>query len=72
MSKLKPTTNPEEEVIETKGVEENPVQHSKDFEKIKKYYEDGFWTKKMVKNAVVKGKITAEEYEEIVGEPYPN
>ena len=65
MSKLKPTTEgTTEEVIE------KVVQHSKDFEKIKKYYEYKFWTKKMVKNAVVKGKITSEEYEEITGEPY--
>ena len=65
MSKLKPTTEgATDEVIE------EVVQHSKDFEKIKKYYEDKFWTKKMVKNAVVKGKITPEEYEEITGEPY--
>lgn len=40
------------------------------FTKIKKWYEDGLWTKAMVKNAVVKGKITPAEYEEIVGEPY--
>lgn len=69
MSKLKPTTEgATDEVIEE--VIEEVVQHSKDFEKIKKYYEDKFWTKKMVKNAVVKGKITPEEYEEITGEPY--
>lgn len=65
MSKLKPTTE-----VATEEVIEEVVQHSKDFEKIKKYYEDKFWTKKMVKNAVVKGKITPEEYEEITGEPY--
>ena len=40
------------------------------FEKIKKWYEQGLWTKTMVRNAVRKGKITAEQYEEIVGEPY--
>lgn len=40
------------------------------FAKIKKWYEDGLWTKAMVANAVVKGKITAEQYEIIVGEPY--
>ncbi|MBR6859855.1 MAG: XkdX family protein [Acidaminococcaceae bacterium] len=40
------------------------------FEKIKKWYEEGLWTKAMVRNAVRKGKITAEQYEEIVGEPY--
>jgi uncharacterized XkdX family phage protein len=40
------------------------------FEKIKRGYEEGLWTKAMVRNAVKKGKITAEQYEEIVGEPY--
>ena len=40
------------------------------FEKIKKWYDEGLWTKAMVRNAVRKGKITAEQYEEIVGEPY--
>lgn len=40
------------------------------FEKIKRWYEQGLWTKTMVHNAVVKGKITAEQYEEITGEPF--
>ena len=40
------------------------------FEKVKKYYDSGLWNKTMVKNAVIKGWITADEYEEIVGEPY--
>lgn len=69
MSKLRPA-NTEEEILET--LEEEEVVHSKDFEKIKRYYDNRFWTKKMVKNAVVKGKITAEEYEEITGDPYVN
>lgn len=38
-------------------------------DKIKRYYEAGSWNKKMVLNAVSKGKITAREYESIVGEP---
>ena len=42
------------------------------FKKIKKYYEKGLWTKTMVAQAVVKGVITPEQYEEIVGEPYPS
>ena len=46
------------------------MQHSKDFEHVKGLYDDGLWSKKFVKNAVVKGKITADEYAEIVGEPY--
>ena len=41
------------------------------FEIIKKNYERGLWTKQMVAIAVKKGVITVEQYEEIVGEPYP-
>ena len=50
--------------------------HSKNFDKVKKYYNtfksDGtrMWTEDMVKNAVVKGWVTSVEYEEIVGEHY--
>ena len=40
------------------------------FEKIKKWYESGMWTKKMVRNAVIKGKITDDEYTKITGEEY--
>ena len=40
------------------------------FNKIKRWYEEGIWTKAMVRNAVIKGKITAEQYEEITGEPF--
>lgn len=36
------------------------------FEKVKEYYESGYWTKAMVANAVVKGWITQEEYEQII------
>ena len=39
---------------------------SKMFNKIKTYYEKGFWTKKMVGDAVGKKKITEEEYREFV------
>ena len=37
------------------------------YEKIKKWYEQGLWTEEMVKNAVKKGVITAEEAAEILG-----
>ena len=37
-------------------------------EKIKKWYEQGLWTAEMVRNAVIKDKLTEEEYREIVGE----
>ena len=40
------------------------------YEKIKGWYESGWWTKSMVKNAVVKEKITADEYKDITGEYY--
>lgn len=37
---------------------------------VKKYYDEGSWKKKAVKNAVKKGWITAEEYALITGEEY--
>ena len=43
---------------------------SKKFAKVKKYYDEGLWSKRQVHDAVVKGWITAEEYEIIVGESY--
>ena len=46
------------------------VEHSPKFELVKGYYDSGMWKKKAVKNAVVKGWITAAEYEEIIGEAY--
>lgn len=45
-------------------------EHSEKFELVKEYYEAGIWKKKAVKNAVKKGWITADEYEEITGEVY--
>ena len=43
---------------------------SKNYKKIKKYYDMGLHTDVMVANFVVKGQITAEEYELITGNPY--
>lgn len=43
------------------------MEHSPKYEKVKEYYDNGFWTKKMVKNAVKKKWITEEEYIEITG-----
>ncbi len=43
---------------------------SKKFEKVKRYYDDGLWSMKKVRNAVVMGWITEEEFLEITGEPY--
>ena len=40
------------------------------YDKIKYYYEHECWTEKMVRNAVIKGVITEEEYTEITGLEY--
>lgn len=42
---------------------------SKNFEKVKGYYERGMWSIERVRAAVGKW-ITAEEYEQITGEAY--
>ena len=36
------------------------------FEKIKKWYKQGLWTRNMVNNAVSKGILTEEQVEEIL------
>ncbi len=46
------------------------MEHSPKFELVKRYYDEGRWSKKAVHNAVGKGWITADEYEEITGEIY--
>lgn len=43
--------------------------HSKKFYQIKEWYDNGYWSKKRVYDAVGR-LITAAEYEEIVHEPY--
>lgn len=40
------------------------------FETIKKNYDRKLWSKAMVKTAVKKGVITADQYKEITGEEY--
>lgn len=45
---------------------------SKHFKKVKGYYDSGLWSIERVRNAVVKGWITAEEYKDITGEVYEN
>ena len=52
-----------------KGQGQTP-EHSPKFELVKGYYDSGLWKKKAVRNAVTKGWITADEYEEITGEAY--
>jgi len=44
--------------------------HSAYFEKAKEKYESGAWTKAMLRVLVEKGKLTENEYLEIVGEAY--
>lgn len=43
---------------------------SKNFNKVKRHFVKHHWTKKEVYDAVDARWITADEYEEIVGEPY--
>lgn len=40
------------------------------WERIKIYYETGLWDIERVKNAVIKGKITEAQFEEITGQNY--
>lgn len=42
---------------------------SKNYEKVKRYYDSGLWSKQRVYNAVGKW-ITEDEYEMITGEKY--
>jgi hypothetical protein len=46
------------------------MEHSPKYDKVKAYYDKGLWTINMVRNAVIKGWITEEEFTEITGEPY--
>lgn len=43
---------------------------SKMFEKIKRYYDTGLWSKSRVRNMALKSVITSEEYELITGEQF--
>lgn len=43
---------------------------SKNYNKVKSYYDRGLWSIERVREAVVKGWITPEEYELITGQPY--
>ena len=40
------------------------------FEAVKKYFDLGMWSEQKVKNAVIKGWITAEEFKTITGKTY--
>ena len=43
---------------------------SKMYDKIKSYYDSGLWSEVRVRNMVVKGIITEEEYKTIIGKEY--
>lgn len=45
---------------------------SKYFENIKSYYDKGYWSIRQVYDAVVKERITAEEYKIITGYDFDN
>ena len=40
------------------------------YEKIKRWYEMGVWNESRVRDAVAKGKITAEQFKAITGKTY--
>ncbi|NFI01341.1 XkdX family protein [Clostridium botulinum] len=40
------------------------------YKKITEYYTEWYWVKEMVQVAVQRGKISKEQYKEIVGEEY--
>lgn len=45
-------------------------EHSPKYDMVKGFYDDSRWSIERVRNAVVKGWITEEEFYEITGEPY--
>jgi hypothetical protein len=50
------------------------MEHSRNYQKVKDYYDKGYWNKQKVRNAVTNPTstpwITPEEYQEITGETY--
>lgn len=50
------------------------IKHSANYEKVKKFFDKGLWSKEKVRNAVINPEsnpwITKAEYEEITGESY--
>lgn len=44
--------------------------HSKNFEKVKKYYKMKMWNEQRVRNAVTSGWITEDEFYKITGKFY--
>lgn len=46
------------------------MEHSKNYDKVKGFYNRKLWDLTRVRNAVVKGWITEEEFVEITGKDY--
>ena len=46
------------------------MEHSAKFEKVKEYYDSGLWNEFRVRNAVIKGWISEQEFEEITSKEY--
>lgn len=46
------------------------MEHSKNYEKVRRFYNLGVWNETRVRNAVKMGWITEEEFTEITGLPY--
>lgn len=46
------------------------MEHSAKFEEVLRFYKSRLWSERMTRNAVVKGWITEEEFEEITGKAY--
>jgi len=44
--------------------------HSRKYEKVREYYNGGYWNEARVRNAVAKGWITGDEFMEITGDAY--
>lgn len=46
------------------------MEHSKNYDKVKKFYSMKLWDETRVRNAVVKNWITEDEFAEITGSAY--
>lgn len=46
------------------------MEHSRNFQKVKFWFDTGVWSEERVRNAVKMGWITAEEFEEITGSAF--
>lgn len=46
------------------------MEHSKNYSKVKKYYDMKVWSEERVRNAVKMGWITEAEFTEITGKTY--